>query len=298
MIMLRLRQKWVYTTSATLLAFGIFSCSSNGPSRQAQGYINFNGGRLYYEQQGNGQAVVLVGGGSAMDSRQWDAQSDFLKGQFRVVKVDPRAIGRSGLPTTSFSNAEDLKAVLDSLEIDRATIVGLSYSGGIALEFALLYPQRVCGLVCAGPLVPGWQFSKSQQKRMADFGAAMQEGPSKFVEVAFADPHFMPAPRNPEARDLARALIGTDEFRSFDPSLMRKLDPPVVDRISQITAPTLLIAGALDHEDIHNRVQFLNNYILNSQRIIIEESGHTVNLERPEEFSRLVRDFLENLDCN
>lgn len=232
-----------------------------------------------------------------MDLRQWDGQFTFLSKKFRTIRVDPRGVGKSDLPTSSFSNPGDLKMLLDSLNIEKASIVGLSYAGGIALEFAILYPERICGLVCSGPLLAGWQFSEEQQKRMAVFAAAAQQGPHKFIEVAFADPHFIPAPQNPQARDRVEILI-PENFRSFDPNLMQAIVPPVIDRVSEITTPTLLVVGELDHPDIHSRIDFLDKTMVDSRKVVIEGAGHIVNMERPERFNLEIAEFVGSLECN
>lgn len=100
------------------------------------GVAQVNGTELYYEMAGKGPAVVLVHGG-LVDSRQWDDQMKAFAKHHRVVRYDLRGFGRSGAAPQPFSHIEDLRALMDFLKIERATIVGLSLGGIIAADFAL-----------------------------------------------------------------------------------------------------------------------------------------------------------------
>ena len=212
---------------------------------------------LYYETAGEGCPLVFVGGGSAMDSRQWDAQFDFFKKEFKAFRVDPRGIGKSDPPTVPYSDDGDLAALLDSLGMRKAVVVGLSSGGGIVMEFAVTHPERVLGVVAAAPFVPGYPFSEAMQKRVSAIGASFDAGAEAFIQTVLDDPHFIPAPENPAARERARTLIA-ENFKSFsnDFSLNRALEPPLVEQVGKIEAPTLLLVGALDHPDLHERTAF------------------------------------------
>jgi hypothetical protein len=102
------------------LAFTVLSASaivSAGQQHGSSGTAAVNGTRLYYEVAGTGSPVVLVSGGGTLDRRQWDDQFDLLATRFRVIRYDIRGIGRSARPTGEFSHHEDLRALLDSLNI-------------------------------------------------------------------------------------------------------------------------------------------------------------------------------------
>src|SRR5512145_2030640 len=120
---------------------------------------------IAYLVEGRGtDAVVLVNGGS-MDFRQWDETAAELTSSYRVVRWDPRGWGASSQVTEPFSPVRDLATLLDHLKLSRVHLVGLSAGGGIALDFALTYPDRVGRLVLVAPTVGGWQWSESFQKR-------------------------------------------------------------------------------------------------------------------------------------
>ncbi len=109
------------------------------------GFANFNGGKLYYEVAGGGTPLVLIHGG-LVNSGLWDKQFYAFAEHFRVVRYDVRGFGQSDLPTAPFSHYDDVRQLLDFLNIDRAAVLGLSMGGAIAIDFALAYPGTHTGV--------------------------------------------------------------------------------------------------------------------------------------------------------
>ena len=160
-------------------------------------------GDLSYEVRGEGCPLVLVGGGSAMDARQWQPVADLLAERFQVISFDPRGIGGSQNPQAPYSDADDMATLLDHLEIPAAIFAGGSAAGGAVLETALAHPERVIGTLAVAPLLAGFPPSPEMAERMKTFSAAVQAGGDAFVETVRHDPHFLPAPERPEAREAA-----------------------------------------------------------------------------------------------
>ncbi len=127
-------------------------------SASTSDYLALGNDRIYYEDVGQGFPLVLVSGGSGMDLRQWDRVTPDLSESFRVIRIDPRGIGKSDNPTVGYSDTDDLVNLLDHLGLDRIGLIGLSSSGGFALEFAVQYPERLTGVVVAAPFVQGFEF--------------------------------------------------------------------------------------------------------------------------------------------
>ena len=92
------------------------------------GRVAVPGSSLFYEAAGEGAPIILLHGGN-LDRRMWDAEFDFLKQQYRVIRYDARGYGRSGRIDTTFAAHEDLLALMDSLALPRATLIGLSLGG-------------------------------------------------------------------------------------------------------------------------------------------------------------------------
>ena len=107
------------------------------------GFVKVEGGEISYNVRGSGCPVVFLGGGSAMDHRQWEEQLAAFRNRFRVIGLDSRGVGRASPPIAPFSFSEDLAAALDSLGIEKAVVVGASFAGGVAIDFAIAHPERV-----------------------------------------------------------------------------------------------------------------------------------------------------------
>jgi pimeloyl-ACP methyl ester carboxylesterase len=118
------------------------------------GFADINGAKLYYEAAGEGHPLLLLHAGVA-DCRMWDDQFERFARRYRVIRYDMRGFGKSMMPACEFSGHEDLAGLMDWLDIDRAYLVGLSFGGYIAIDFALVYPERVSALVLGAPDVGG-----------------------------------------------------------------------------------------------------------------------------------------------
>src|SRR6188474_1328003 len=123
------------------------------------GRVNVPGSSLFYEAAGVGGPVILLHGGN-LDRRMWDAEFTGLQSRYRVVRYDARGYGRSGPADTAFRAHDDLLALMDALKLSRATLIGLSLGGRIAIDFALAHPERVDRLVLAAPGISGGKWAE------------------------------------------------------------------------------------------------------------------------------------------
>ena len=148
-----------------LIAVLVLSCcnrlqDTSSHADLVTGIVEVNGTSLYYEIQGNGHPLVLIEGGQ-LDCRMWDDQFSVLSQNYQVIRYDVRGFGRSGAWADSYQAHEDLRALLDTLAIEKAHFVGLSLGGRISIDFALEYPEMVRSLVLAGPGRSGSQGSRA-----------------------------------------------------------------------------------------------------------------------------------------
>lgn len=280
--------------AALMLVAGCVTSSSESTSA----FLRLAEDRLYYEVSGDGFPVVLVSGGSGMDRMQWKDVAPALSEEFQVVLLEPRGIGKSDNPSARYSDAADIAALLDHLGLERPVLVGLSSAGNTVLEFAALYPERTVGIVAAAPFIPGFEFSVSMQARVDKFSEAARKGREAFLKAMFTDPYFIPAPLNPEVRAMARKNMGQnfDKWSDVEPSLPVPLHPPLIERLANIQAPVLLLAGKLDHPDVLRRNRYLMDQIPHAREMLIDEAGHNTALENPGAFLAAVTPFLRNFD--
>jgi 3-oxoadipate enol-lactonase len=256
---------------------------------------------LYREVAGDGPGVALLHS-TVCDSRMWDREFPELAERYRVLRYDLRGFGRSPLPAEDWSNVDDLRALLDEVGLERPALVGLSGGAAVSLDFALAHPDRVRGLVLAAPAIGGLDWSAEVQ-RFGEQEDALLEAGDLDGAVELNVRLWVDGPsRGPDAVDPAvRAKVGEMQRRAFEvqlasePGEHRRLQPPAIERLEEVAAPTLVIVGDADVSDVLERADLLARRVPGAQKVVLTDTAHMVNLERPEAFLRLVLDFLDGL---
>jgi pimeloyl-ACP methyl ester carboxylesterase len=263
------------------------------------GMAEVNGARIYHEVAGEGEPLVLVHAGIA-DSRMWEAQFAAFADHYRVIRYDMRGFGRTAMVEGPYSHHEDLRGLLDFLEIGRAHLVGCSMGGGAVLDFALEYPQRGGNLVLVGSAVGGFRPDFDPPRQWDELVAAEEAGDLERiseleVQIWVDGPERSPEDVDTSVRDLVREmnLIALKNEASglgeeWEP------EPPAADRLPDIQAPTLLIVGGEDQPRVFAAAELLERELPNARKVVMPGTAHLPNMERPEEFNRTVLDFLED----
>ncbi|MBP7147539.1 MAG: alpha/beta fold hydrolase [Acidobacteria bacterium] len=270
--------------------------ATSAPARRGSptaGFVPVPHGTLFYEESGAGPAVILIHGGM-LDHEMWDPQLEALTG-FRVVRYDVAAHGRSPKPEQAWNDVEQLAALMGSLEVGSASLVGLSMGGRIAIDFAIAHPDKVRSLVLVDPGLSGYPFTgrdfaagmraSARARRAGDAARAAE----LFLRSWLAGPHRTPSAVDPEV--WARALqIATPN--ALTRAEGEALAPPAVGRLAEISVPTLVIEGELDCEDIHRIGRLIERRVPGARRVVIRGVAHMPNLERAAEVNGLLRSFL------
>ena len=279
------------------------SCSSaDVPHTYTNGVVTF------YEDAGDGPVVVLIHGYGA-DLRLWDAQVEPLReAGFRVIRFDVRGHGRSMIAPDgyTFENyAADLRDLLDRLNIERPAteslevgavhLAGLSMGGGIALQFALDYPDRVLSLTLVDPALPGFTYGDETTTPIQRFmDAVRSHGPRDAVDQVWLEHPFFDGVRRAPAqfaavRDILLDFQAPDMRDGARPAEYR---PDIAGRLGEISAPTLVIAGENDVADFRLIADVLAENIRGARLTIIPDCWHLPPVEKPEEFNRILVSFL------
>jgi 3-oxoadipate enol-lactonase len=245
---------------------------------------------------------VLVHAGVG-DRRLWDGQMDALSARHRVVRLDLRGFGESAIPGGPFSNVEDVRALLDHLGIDRTALVGNSFGGRVALDFALVHPGRTNALVLVDSALSGYDGSAffdrfdEEEEALLDDGK-LDEAVELNLRTWLDGPERDAAPVTPELRarvaemqrsafeTLVRAYEGSPE-----PGPVGWAEPPAAARLADVAAPTLVVVGTLDQPDFRAISKRLADEIPGAESAELE-AAHLPALERPDEFNSIVLDFL------
>lgn len=228
---------------------------------------------------------------------QWKHIAPVLAESYRIVSIDPRGVGRSDNPRARYSDAHDILRLQDHLDLPRVGLIGVSSSGGLALEYALLHPDRVAGVVGSAPFVVGFEFSDEMRGRLAAIAEAARSGAEAFLDFMLADPHFIPSPLDPSIRDAVRNNMRRNFHKSagFDSSLAIALQPPTIERLGEFEVPILVVGGALDHPDVLRRNRFLAEQIPTAEETLVADAGHNIPQENPEGFLDAIGPFLKRL---
>jgi pimeloyl-ACP methyl ester carboxylesterase len=261
------------------------------------GFAEVAGTLLYYEVVGTGEPLVLVHAGIA-DRRMWDGQLGAFAEDHRVIRYDMRGCGRSetseGAP---FSLHDDLRGVLDSLGIERASFVGCSIGAKTVIDFALDQPWRVRALVLVCPTVSGFESDEEPPEEWEELVKADEAGDQERVSelevrIWVDGPYRGPERVDPAVRDLVREmnLIALQNESALGEE--RPADPPAVKRLAEIRIPVLVITGELDRPELNARADLLARSIARAQKFVVSETAHVPNMEKPEEFNRVVLGFL------
>ncbi len=265
---------------------------------ESSGFAEISGSKIFQESKGKGPPLVFVHGGLS-DSRFWDDQFDFFAEYFKVLRYDVKGFGRSDPPREPYFAHQDLNDLLDFWQVEKTHILGLSMGGGIAIDFGLESPNRVKSLILAAPSLGGFQYSKVlMQKGLELMTLSLERGGEEALRVLFEDPYwqYTVPPRSRGAarekmRKFARAFF---EVLRWDMNLMLPVSPPAVGRLSEIDIPTLVIAAGLDHPDNLKVVDRLASGIKGAKKVEIPDIGHMMNLEAPQQFNKVVHDFLSS----
>ncbi|WP_110519575.1 alpha/beta fold hydrolase [Herpetosiphon llansteffanensis] len=264
------------------------------------GYVAVDGGELYYEAVGSGLPLVFVHAGVA-DSRMWDAQVAHFSPKYRVIRYDTRGFGRSKTEAVSFSNRQDLLAVLDHCKVDQAILIGNSRGGSIAIDSTLSFPDRVKGLVVLGSGLGGFgseeippdlvePIGKMQAAQEAKDWALLAELEARF----WADGPNQPAGRADNAvYEAVRSMTYENFINQPVEADAQPLDPPAVGRLAEIQVPLLIFIGLLDEADCVEAAKYLAEHVTNAQYVAFPDVAHMVSLEKPQEFNRIIDEFID-----
>lgn len=258
------------------------------------------GAALAYEAAGDPAhpAVIFVHAGVATRA-MWDPQFEDLARDHHVIRYDTRGYGESPGEDDAFADREDLLAVLDAVGVARATFVGASRGGRIAIDAALEAPDRIAGLVTVGS-TPGGQDAAEPTEREREMIAAMEAASEGGhyealveLEVAFWD---LGPTRDVEDVDpafLARAIELNVGAAHFDfAGLDRPLDPPAVSRLGELDVPALIVVGDHDETDSRAGYDLLMAGLPRAEGFRFPDSAHLPSVEHPVRFTARLRQFL------
>lgn len=257
---------------------------------------------IAYDRAGprNDLPVVLIHAGIA-DRRMWNPQWSALTAERDAVRLDLRGFGESTeRPSGSLSPVNDVIGTLAALGISRCHLVGASFGAGVAVEVALTCPEQVDSLLLSAPggsLIAEATsdlrtFFDAERSALArdDLDGAVEENLTWWVD----GPRRNVGDVDPAVRELVAKMqrrvfeisIGWDDVEEDE------LDPPALERLAEIRAPTLVLVGALDLDAIIDTAQRVAHGIPHARSVDWPDTAHLPSMERPDDFNTLLLDWL------
>ncbi|MEU6865390.1 alpha/beta hydrolase [Streptomyces sp. NPDC046876] len=285
---------------------------------------------LSHDQTGDGAAVLLLHSG-VCDRRMWDPQWKALADAgYRVVRADFRGHGETPADFTRPHEAsDDVRALLDSLGIERAALVGSSFGGRVALETAARYPERVTALALLCPGLPGHEPSAALRAFGAEEDALLEAGDVE-AAVALNVEYWLGPQATPETRaavaDMQRHAFEVQLAAWYAAQAAKAADRPAdagheageaqpaaaaeaadqasdeteaeaAPDLSRITVPCLAVGGSQDVADFREIAARLPRILPHARHVELDGAGHLPSLELPTQTTGLLLDFLGSEDC-
>jgi pimeloyl-ACP methyl ester carboxylesterase len=252
------------------------------------------GGELAYEVAGpsNAPAVVFLHG-AFMDRGSWDREFPVFARDYRAVRYDIRPFGESTRPDKAYSVPDDLLRLLDHLRIGRAHLVGHSFGGALALDFALLQPDRVASLVLVAAPPNGFVGPEDERKAAGAVFAAVKDGDDAIVKAWVNHPIWSVSRTRPEVLKELEASTRRNlaPFRmAFAPYL--PVTPPAVDRLADVKVPTLVVIGDRDTPGNRQGAELIAAKVPGARLHLIAGADHGVPLGWSDELTAAAVGFI------
>ncbi len=258
-------------------------------------------GRIAYERSGHGSPIVFLHAGIA-DRRIWDREFRAYADGATVVRYDRRGFGQSPPATGPYTEVEDLHALVTHLKLGPATIVGNSIGGSIALDYAIVHPEAVRGLLLVAGAVSGYDFdvdpdvkpvAEKDNERSAGIPAAWKAG--RKDEAVEGLRRYWASATEGAGRDLAVQMFRENLEEIFEDRSAKHatpIDPPAARRLGEVRAPTVVLFGDRDEPTTGFIARFAARGIPGARYVPIPGADHLVNLSRPTAFDEALRSLL------
>lgn len=255
-------------------------------------------GMSYLLDGPEGAPVITFSHSLATSTAMWSAQAAAFAPRYRVLRYDVRGHGESEAtpgPYTLEQLAEDVCGLLGALEIEQTHFVGLSLGGMIGQHLALSHPEVLSSLALCdtGARMPVeakllWDETIRQAEEHG-MEPTVASGPTRWFTASFLQTH-------PEVVERIQAMTAATDPRGFIGCARAIQGMDLLDRLSEIRVPTLIVVGDQDPTIPVAAAEAMQRRIPGSKVAVIEHASHLSNLEQPQAFNRVLNDFLVEVE--
>ncbi len=265
-----------------------------GADQPGDSYLETNGVRLRYREQGQGPAVVLLHGWT-LDLDMWNPQAAALARNFRVVRLDRRGFGLSSGEPSIAADVADLRDLCRHQGIDTLALVGMSQGARVAVQFAAAFPRMVSCLILDGPPDLGDHGTVPPPPDLpyAHYcELARLQGLCAFREEWSRHPLTQLKTRHPEAYVLLAHMIARYPGRDLTHAGGHSDVPAATWNFRAVECPVLVINGEFDIESRRRTGKQLASQHPRAEWAAIPDGGHLCSLDHPDAYSDVLRQFL------
>jgi len=262
---------------------------SASPTHAADQFVVVDGARLRFRDEGRGPAVLLVHGWT-LDLEMWDPLVSALRDAFRLIRLDRRGHGLSRGIAAPERDSEDLAALCQHLGLTRVALHGMSQGVRAVLGFPARAPEQVQALILDGP--PPLDSGSDPEVPLDQYAALVRTGGIEAFRHEWArHPLMQLRTRNPEARALLAAMLARYAGDDLTHPASRA-EPAARLRLESLTVPTLVLSGEYDLAGRKRAARRLTARLSHAELAEIPGAGHLPNLDSPDAYSKLCRQFL------
>jgi len=257
-------------------------------------FINNQGAKIYWDEQGAGEPVLLIMG-LGYPSAMWYRTRPLLTARYRTIALDNRGVGRSDMPPGPYPiglMASDAAAVLDAAGIESAHVYGVSMGGMIAQEFALQYPERVRSLILGCTAAGGPQAVRAEPEVTQLLMARGNLTPEEAAEATVPFIYDSATSRESIDEDLAMRKDWFPRPEAYLAQLQGILSWEAYSRLSQISVPTLVIHGESDRLVPAGNGKLIAERIPGAKLVLLPHASHLYSTDQTQAAHEAVLEFL------
>lgn len=261
-------------------------------------YFEYEGKKVYYETYGQGKPIVILNG-IMMSTASWKAFIEAFSANNQLILVDFLDQGKSDkmedTPYTQAIQVEVVRTLLDELKLEKTNVVGISYGGEVALQFAVKYKDCVDSLVL-------FNTTGKTSNWLRDIGVGWNRSVDDSLNYYCTTIPYIYSPsfygEKSDWMDRRKELLTKGAFndKAFMGSMTRLTESAdyydVLDKLPNLKIPTLIVSSESDFVTPIHEQRKLHELIKNSEHIIIPNAGHASMYEKPVLFATLVLGFI------
>jgi len=255
-----------------------------------------NGICIEYLDQGEGEVMLLLHGLGSTKA-DWDYQKEAFSEAFRMIAPDLRGHGNSSKPVSKMEYGisqctEDMRLLLQALNIEKCTVIGFSMGGAIAFDMAMKYPKLIDKMIIVN--------SAPDFNNLGWFGKKMILERTLFLKLRGMVPlarkvtnAMFPEPGQIELRDAFYARASKNDLKAYYYSFRTLMNWGIGEKVRNISIPTLIVASEYDYTPISLKNTYVSK-MPNARIEVIKNSRHGVTMDQPLEFNKVILKFMNS----